>query len=142
MSKYISDEDLKIMHRVIKQRFKEINLCMSKGAYFATILLIASCAECLLYFMAVKHANTNPKNWSFEALINWALSYKIISLTSKRHLNKIKNLRNLIHIKLDLGESEEINLEKTRELLTYFEFVIDEIWIFSKLTTEVANASN
>ena len=142
MSKYISDEYIKNLQKMMKHRIKEADLCFTSGSYFATILLIGSCAECILYSVAIKYAKNNPRDWNFESLINWAFQNNIITDKSNCFLQEIKNLRNLIHIKLDFGQSNEIDFNKVGCVIKNFEIVTDEIFTSLKSLVEVANASN
>lgn len=141
MSKYVNNEYLINLQKMIEHRLEEVNLCLDSKACFATILLLGSCAECILYSIAIKYAKNNPKDWSFESLINWAFKNKIITGKTKDFLNEVKNLRNLIHIKLDCGQSDEINLDKVQYVVKNLKIAIDEIFTFLTSTIEVQNAT-
>lgn len=141
MGKYVNNEYLINLQKMIKHRLEEVYLCLDSKACFATILLLGSCAECILYSIAIKYAKNNPKDWGFESLINWAFKNKIITGKTKDFLNEVKNLRNLIHIKLDCGQSDEINLDKVQYVVKNLKIVIDEIFTFLTSTIEVQNAT-
>lgn len=115
-------EDYGKLRQLLENRTKEIFVCLENKAYMASILLIGSTAEGVLYFVA-SHFSKFKKNTECKLydLINWAKNINAISESTSTKLLELKDIRNYIHINLEMENGIEITedvVNKNIEILT------------------------
>ena len=137
-----------MLKKQIDEDIAELNICFNNGAYKATLILAGSVMEAILidwlseirgidYFQQDLLINRyNPKNNRYEKVRADLAGYideikeikKPAWMKEWSDAHEIRKKRNLVHAKLCLKESENIDEAMCRTVISYLKSIIDSRW--------------
>ena len=133
----------KQLEELLENDIKELNICFKGGAYKATLILAGSILEAVLldwlsekdginYFKETYKITFQKDGKERERNANLADYINVINeiehpnwMTTAEHAHKIRASRNLVHAKLCLKSSNNIDEKLCKEVIHYLEEVLE-----------------
>jgi len=100
---FIGDSELK---KILQRDLKSAKTCLTQKLWKPCIFLYAAIIEAILKEM---HPAKDKNGIKFKKVIDWAKEQKAITESDYHKVHVIRNLRNYIHIHLELKDKPEID---------------------------------